>query len=277
MKSIKLPFDKGRWIYVPGDREGSALTLSSEVFSTNLVAEHRKKNGKTFEYDLGSGLVTNIGVNAMANDPNFITASTAFCTLSTMNYHACGTGTTAAAATDYYLQTVTGSGSLTGSTNGYYTGTQSVTAPNIYKTVATFTYSASVAVTEWGLVSSNAANFSGTATSTSSTSLTNTGASFTNTGNKLAGWTILANASAANSPTTLVQGLVTVSGSNSGTVLAVPNGWWTLANASASTPSGTTAYVVYPTMWDHKVFSAINVNNGDTIQFTYSLTINSGG
>lgn len=31
------------------------------------------------------------------------------------------------------------------------------------------------------------------------------------------------------------------------------------------------------TMWDHKVFTAINVVNTDTIQFTYTLTVNSGG
>ena len=31
------------------------------------------------------------------------------------------------------------------------------------------------------------------------------------------------------------------------------------------------------TMWDRRVFSAINVANGDSIQFTYTLTINAGG
>jgi len=31
------------------------------------------------------------------------------------------------------------------------------------------------------------------------------------------------------------------------------------------------------TMWDRSVFSAINVVNGDSIQFTYTLTISSGG
>lgn len=31
------------------------------------------------------------------------------------------------------------------------------------------------------------------------------------------------------------------------------------------------------TMWDHKIFSAINVVNGDSIQFTYVLTLTSGG
>lgn len=31
------------------------------------------------------------------------------------------------------------------------------------------------------------------------------------------------------------------------------------------------------TLWDRRVFSAINVVNGDSIQFTYTLTINAGG
>jgi len=30
-------------------------------------------------------------------------------------------------------------------------------------------------------------------------------------------------------------------------------------------------------LWDRKVFAAINVSSGDSIQFTYSLTVNSGG
>ncbi|MEM4313089.1 MAG: hypothetical protein QXH95_03435 [Thermoplasmata archaeon] len=31
------------------------------------------------------------------------------------------------------------------------------------------------------------------------------------------------------------------------------------------------------TLWDRSVFSAINVSSGDSIQFTYTLTINAGG
>lgn len=31
------------------------------------------------------------------------------------------------------------------------------------------------------------------------------------------------------------------------------------------------------TLWDRSVFSAINVVNGDSIQFTYTLTVNAGG
>jgi hypothetical protein len=258
------------------DDPGDSTILANQVFSTNLTAVHSRLDGTLQHiYDLGSGLVTNIGVNLLANDWTLVTAPV----LKTMNFHACGTGTTAAAASDYYLQTVTGSGSLTGSTNGYFTGTQSWVAPNIYKTTATFTYSASVAVTEWGLLNSNAANFSGTATSTGNNTLTNSGATFTTTGNGLTGWTVEASATAVNTPTTTAMGQVA---SNTGTVLTILGSsgsgqWLTLANASASNPSGTTGYVVYPSLWDHKVFSAINVVSGDSIQFIYSLTVNSGG
>jgi len=31
------------------------------------------------------------------------------------------------------------------------------------------------------------------------------------------------------------------------------------------------------TLWDRRVFSAINVVSGDSIQFTYTLTVNAGG
>lgn len=31
------------------------------------------------------------------------------------------------------------------------------------------------------------------------------------------------------------------------------------------------------TLWDHRTFSAINVNANDSIQFTYALTVNAGG
>ncbi len=39
----------------------------------------------------------------------------------------------------------------------------------------------------------------------------------------------------------------------------------------------TTASRATTVIWDHKVFSAINVVSGDSIQFTYVLTITAGG
>lgn len=270
----------GRLLWVPGDHEGKAVITSDQFFATQLIAKHFRGGKQIDERLLGSGSVSNIGVDMMANDTNFMTAATPFSTLASMNYHACGTGTNASAATDYYLQTVVPSADLTGSTNGYMTGTVTPptnAAPNVYQTAATFNFNTTLAITEWGIAMSNAAPFTGTATSTSATSLTNTGASFTNTGNKLAGWAIEANASPINTPTTTVWGLVGVNAGNSGTVLELAAGWLTLANAAASTPGGTTAYVVYPGMFDHHQFAALNVVNLDAIQFIYKLTINSGG
>lgn len=270
-----------RFVTIPGvgrimftrDR-GDARTFGREQFMSHAFAQHRDGDGKLIsEYDLGSGLVTNAGVDMLANDATWIAAATPFSTLSSMKYHSTGTGATVAAAADYYLQTV--GTHFSGSTNNYYTGSQSVTAPNIYVTAGTMTYSGSEAVTEWGLFMANAANFSATATGTpTSTTFPDSGAAFTTAGNGLKGWTAEIHSGAVNTPTTTVMGLVTA---NTGTSLTIANGWWTLANASGSTPGANQAYVIYPTMWDHKVFSAINVVASDTLTITYSLTCTSGG
>ena len=56
-----------------------------------------------------------------------------------------------------------------------------------------------------------------------------------------------------------------------------------LANAQdnnggpGGTPTNSTRADLWPFMADHKTFSAINVINGDSITFTYTLTIQSGG
>lgn len=80
---------------------------------------------------------------------------------------------------------------------------------------------------------------------------------FENTGNATPSW-----------------GLVT---SNTTSVVNVP-AWYKVSDGTAgANPANTNTYVIRPIMWDHKVFSAINVISGDSIQFTYQLTINSGG
>ena len=270
-RGIRTPF--GRLLFTRDKGEG--FIFAREHFLTQLTAKHFKAGKLYDQYDLGSGLVTNVGVNMMANDFNWVAAATPFATLSAQNFHAIGTGATAAAATDFYLQTPQGTTNLSGTTNGYMTGTQSVVAPNVYQTVATFTATGAIAVTEWVLTMSNAANFSRTETGTpTATTFPDSGAAFTTTGNGLKGWTIEISSTAVNTPTTTVQGLVT---SNTATQLNIAGGWFTLANAGASTPGATSAYVVYPTAWDHKVFSVINLANTDTLQFTYKLTVTSGG
>lgn len=256
---------------------GSSLQPGDMYFQSHLSATVIRKNGKIERHDLGSGLVTNCGVNIMANDFTWVNGAT----LKQMNFQLSGTGTTAAAAPDVFCQTPIASGSLTGSTNGYFTGVQTYTSPNKWQNVATFNYNATLAVTEWSLHMTNAATLSRTSAGAAPTNntFTDTGATFTTAGQGLAAYSIEINAAIINTPTTTVMGQIL---SNSATVLTLQGpsasaAWLTLANAVASVPGATVAYQVFPTAFDHKVFSAINVNAGDSIQFTYILTINSGG
>lgn len=270
-RSLRIP-GLGRIMFTrdPGD----ASIFSTQYFSTNLTAFHRDGDGTLKHiHDLGSGVVTNVGVLAMANDWNWAAPSgAAINTLKLANWMATGTGATAAAATDIALQTVSTQGGQTP-----VAGAQSlVSAANLqkYQTVGTINYTGTEAVTEWGLHSSNTLSAAtgspftagsattGTVTGTPLTASTTTvqGSQqtvFHNTGNATPSW-----------------GLVT---SNTTSVVTVP-AWYKAADGTAgANPANTNVYVIRPVLWDHKVFAAINVANGDSIQFTYQLTINSGG
>lgn len=123
----------------------TAMTAAGEVFHTHLEAHHFDKDGNLVaHHDLGSGLVTNAGVTLLAADYTNATA-----TLKLANYHDSGTGTTAAAVTDTVLQTPTG--------NARVAGTQSNPANGQYRSVATLSYTAAAAITEWGLLTASTA------------------------------------------------------------------------------------------------------------------------
>ena len=124
------------------------------------------------------GIVTTAGVNYMASD---FASGGVTPTISGFKFHDSGTGTVAAAVTDTALGIPAGPARVT--------GTPSNPTANQYRSVATIAYTATLAITEWGLF-------------------------------------------------------------------------------SASTVG---------TLWDRRVFAAINVVNGDSIQFTYTLTVNNGG
>lgn len=180
MKQLKirnLPII-GRFIHIP--RKHASLTFPGGMFfHSNLSAVLTHADGTKEYFDLGSGLVTTVGVGYLADD--FAGAiGGADCTL--FNYHASGTGATAAAIGDTAL--------LTDSGVARVAGTQTNPTAPVYRTVATMNYVSTLAIIEWGLF-------------------------------------------------------------------------------SASTGG---------TLWDRKVFgAAINVISGDSIQFTYDLTVNSGG
>jgi len=124
------------------------------------------------------GIVTTAGVNYMATD---FASGGVTPTISGLKFHDSGTGTNAAAITDTALQTPSGTARTS--------GTASNPSANIYRSVATISYTSTLAITEWGIFSAAAAG----------------------------------------------------------------------------------------TLWDRRVFSAINVVSGDSIQFTYNLTVNAGG
>lgn len=261
-------------------------------FHTHLYARHFRPTsirGETGikgrllkEYDLGSGLVTHAGTLALANDWQWASPSAAAVNvIKLMNYHASGTGTTGAAATDIALQTLAAPTTTTA-----VTGTQSIIQPaslgtnsQQYQSLALISYGSTLAIQEWGL--HNAAALSAT-----------TGSPFTGTsattGTVASGLTASSTTAQGHTQMIVVPGTTTVWGmvfSNTTTVFtfraatATTGGWYTVAaGAAGSTPGTTETYVIKPVLWDHKVFAgAINVVNGDSIQFTYQLTIQSGG
>ena len=275
-KIIKLPFGAGR-ILLGYEREGCAEHLAGLTFGSNLSAKVYDRFGNFREArDLGSGLVTNCGVLALANEFSIAGVSGAPINLfALMKYHSSGTGVSAAAATDIKLGTA-----ITTIAAAVVAGTQVlVSAANLqkYQSVATITYDAAgpYNVTEWGL-------FAGaTLVSTTGTPWTaGSGTSGTVTGTPL------------TASSTTVQGkqqniaLDTTSAtphwghivSNSTSVVTVP-AWYKISDGTAAgtNPLNTESLETRPVMWDRKQFTAVAVSNGDSIQFTYTLTCTAGG
>src|SRR6266404_5402924 len=110
---INLP-GVGRFA-VSRERFGEALRFGAEgLFHSNLTIEHRDKRGRLIERrDLGSGLTTNVGALVLANDFAWTATNALNSLFAKLKYHASGIGTTAAAATDIKLQTVSAQGGQT--------------------------------------------------------------------------------------------------------------------------------------------------------------------
>jgi hypothetical protein len=249
-------------------RNGEAIP-ATKVMSLNWLDNYRI--GKDTEIDLGPGVVTNVGVLALANDWNLASPSAAAInTLKLANWHFTGTSATAATQFDYKVNTISAQGGQTP-----IAGTQSLVSGAVlqkYQTVATISYTGSEAVTEWCLITqSTVSATTGTPfTATSATSGTVTGTPLTASSTTVQGQ----QQHIVEAGTTTVWGFVTSNTTSVFTIVA----WYKDADGTAgATPGTTEAYTIRPIMWDHKVFSAINVNASDSIQFTYSLTINSNG
>jgi hypothetical protein len=266
---LRSPLGRLLWTRDTGD----SLQPADMFFQSHLSAVLTRRDGSTKSFDLGSGLVTNVGVLAMANDPSWAAPSGASAaTLALQKWHATGTGVTAAAATDIALQTLAAP-----TTANAVAGVNTlVSAANLQKfqSVATINYTSSLAITEWGLHSAQvlSATTGTPLTATTASSATAQAASYVASSATVQGEQQLV----IRTGTTTVWGLIL---SNGTALLTIPtNGWYKVADGTAgATPGATEAFTLIPVMWDHKVFAAINVNNGDSIAFTYLLTVNSGG
>lgn len=172
---LNLPFGMGRLLWTPD--KGQGLLPAQMFFGSDLKASLYRGDDLLDVRELGSGLVTTAGVNYLASDFNDGASD-----ISAFDYHGVGIGTTAAAIGDTVLENTTG-------VPARVSGTPTNPTANQYRSVATVSFTSTLAITEWGLFSASTAG----------------------------------------------------------------------------------------TLWDRRTFTAINVVNGDSIQFTYTLTINAGG
>ncbi len=263
------------------ERDGEAMFFPGGLeWRSNLELQHFDRYHRLVERrNLGSGLTTNVGSLALANDFAWTATNALNSLFAKMKYHASGTGATAAAATDIKLQTPSTFGGQTP-----VAGTQVlVSAANLqkYQTVATIAYTGTESVTEWGIFSYGSTLPAVTAltdatgspfTAGSATTGTTTGTLLTASSSTVMGqqMSIFDNTNA----TRVSWGLVT---SNTNQVITVP-AWYKTADGTAGTaPVNADTYVIRPIMFDHRVFTSVGVNSGDSIQFTWTLTIASGG
>jgi hypothetical protein len=278
MKSsiIQLPFGAGR-LGLSYERRGEAMRGGGMAFGTNLKASLYRHGRLLGTRDLGSGLVTNIGVLALAGDSQWPQTSIVTNLFKLLRYHASGKGVTAAAIQDHQIETDSTFGGQTPvAGTQVFTHDQTGTVQK-WVSVATIAYTGTEAVTEWGIFNDTTlSRTTGTPfTSITANTATVTGTPLTASSTSVRGET----QNVVKTTTTPRHALIT---SNTSSVLTLSfgatSGW--MVNTTGiigSTPGGTEAYTLRPVMWDHKVFSAINVGSGDSIQFTYTLTISSGG
>lgn len=114
--------------------EKSQSIQGNNRYKTNLHVRHFRNGELILERNLGSGLVTNAGVNLLAADWTNVTAA-----LKQSNWHDSGTGVTAPTISDTVMQTPTGNARLPGAQSN---------VSNVYQTVATLSYGGVFAITE---------------------------------------------------------------------------------------------------------------------------------
>jgi hypothetical protein len=281
MKNLILRIPRIGRFGIVYERHGEAMRFPGGLeWRSNLELKHFDPRHRLVEQrNLGSGLTTNVGSLALANDFAWSATNALNSLFAKMKYHASGTGATAAAATDIKLQTPSTQGGQTP-----VAGTQVlVSAANLqkYQSVATIAYTGVESVTEWGIFSYGSTLPAVTALTDATGSPFTAGAATTGT---VTGTPLTASSSTVmgqqmsifdnTNATRISWGLVTA---NTTSVITVP-AWYKTADGTAGTaPVNADTYVIRPIMFDHRVFTSVGVASGDSIQFTWTLTIASGG
>lgn len=266
---------------------GEAWQASQAHLQTRLVARKFDGDGVFVdEYDLGSGNVQSNFVVGLSMDYVGTTNNKAAPLLANLinggaspYYMYTGTGGTANTY-DYQLGTTDNIGS--GAITPTYSQIANLTAGTDaqLQLIGTVAYTGTEAVTEWGWFNTNVQG----AQKTSNTNTWNA------QGQASATWTATLGAAAnafagyvaviTGTPTGMF--ILSNGSGTSGTIIGAvtpTTAFYALTSGggSTSTPSTNTATNIYPLMLDHKTFGAINVVNGDSIQFTYKLRIAAGG
>jgi hypothetical protein len=230
------------------------------------------------ERDLGSGLVTNLGCTALANDSNW-TAETAepLNTLNVCKYMDWGKTETAAAVYQYKLlakvENEVGKKEAVAATTSVLKWLSTGNA----KIIVTGTLEAlgAAEIKEWGLFSAKKTEGEAkkAATSTSATEIKDTAKIVEPKAKSEAKVRGAQQYVAWATEAEEVVGLVL---KNTEEVITVPG--WSKINETkvGATPSATSKYTTVPLMWDRRAFAVINLVAGNKVEFPYELTIESG-
>jgi hypothetical protein len=142
MLTLRLPFRRGRFLYIP-DAEGFVMMIGA--LSARRLRRDARFNPKLDEFGVvGRRVVTDAGVAYMRDDFN---AAAGGADITNFKFHDCGTGTGTEAAADTALGTPYGGARATGS--------QTTNGANVYRTVGTISFTSSLAITEHGLFSAS--------------------------------------------------------------------------------------------------------------------------
>lgn len=268
-RSIRIP-GYGRMILTKD--KGQSNITAQESMQSILTGHHFDGDGKLKgSYDMGSGLVQCNLVQGLAADQLGTSTNKAAPILANSGTKMwSGTGST---VNSYDFQLATTAGPISGAVT---TTPSTATVNSVLTYVGTIAYTTTLAITEWGLFNASTTQGSTSVSTVNTSTSTGTSASTWSvapTGiNSWAGYVAVVTG-------TPVGGFILSNSTATTSSLITINGWYNLTSGGGggSTPTSNSTINIYPLMSDHKTFAAINVVNGDSIQFTYTLTINSGG